>query len=164
MRRKALHLITTALILLIMGMLIIGAHASPILSCEPPPPPPPGELTSNLIAGQHYDAGDVEIWVDDGNLHVEVSVEDGWTLGETHLYVGAQPPTKAAPGRFPYANSDHYVIPLEGLDPICEVPIYIAFHAVVCKDGQEETAWADEYGIPFGKGWAMYLEFPICNP
>ncbi|MDF1702229.1 MAG: hypothetical protein P1V36_13820 [Planctomycetota bacterium] len=33
---------------------------------------------------------------------------DGWSLTKTHLYVGADAPTKAAPGRFPYQRSlDH---------------------------------------------------------
>lgn len=163
--RKAVPLIFTVLVLLVMG-----ANALPVLGCEPtptpPPPPPPPMLVSDLVAGQHYDAGDVKIWVEDGFLHVLVEV-DGWSLGETHLYVGQEPPKKAAPGKFPYKGESHFVIDLEGFNPTCDTPIYVALHAVVSNGSMTgETAWADKYGIPFGKGWAMYLEYPgeLCTP
>ena len=149
--KKAILLITTVLVLLVMG-----GNALPALGCEPPPL----KLVSDLVAGQYYDAGNVTIWVADGKLHVLVEV-DGWSLGETDLYVGQDPPTKAAPGKFPYKNESHFIVDLKGFEPTCDTPIYVALHAVVSKGSMsEETAWADKYGIPFGKGWAMYLEYP----
>lgn len=161
--KKAILLIATVLILLAMG-----GNALPAYGCDPtptPPPPPPPELVTDLVAGQHYDAGDAIIWVADGMLHVQIET-DGWSLGETNLYVGLEPPVKAAPGKFPYKGESHFMINLEGFEPTCETPIYVALHAVVSKPGMsEETAWADKYGITFGKGWAMYLEFPgaLCD-
>jgi hypothetical protein len=148
-------------------LLLIGGNTLPVFGIWPtptPPPPPtpkPPKLVTDLVAGQHYDAGDVTIWVaEDGKLNVEVEAF-GWTLGETNLYVGPQPPKKAAPGKFPYKNEDHFEIDLGGFEPTCDTPIYVALHAVVSQGSmQEETAWADKYGIPFGKGWAMYIEFP----
>jgi hypothetical protein len=119
-------------------------------------PPPEG----TLIAGQHYEAGQVEVWVEDDELHVLFQAADGWTLGETHLYVGTTLPKKSAPGRFPYKDEEYYVIPLEELEVGCDDQLFIAAHAVVYNEwGGEETAWA--FGERFGKGWAMYFEYYV---
>ena len=71
---------------------------------------------------------------------------------------------KAAPGRFPYKNQTEYAILLSTLGVECEDTLYIAAHAVVSQGcQQEETAWADSYGIPFNKGWAMYFKYEVCD-
>ena len=117
------------------------------------PPCPPEEIS--LIAGQHDDAGIVTVSNDEENLAVHVETTDGWRLGETHLYVGPTPPTKSAPGRLPYANGADCTIPLTDLSVACGEPLYIAFHAIVYKDGMPETAWGE--GSEFGHGWAMFF-------
>ena len=59
------------------------------------------------------------------------------------------------------------MVPLSeiGAEP-CDT-LYVAAHVVVYNGKQEETAWADTYGIPIrsGKGWAMYGPYtPCCIP
>ena len=76
---------------------------------------------------------------------------------------GDEPPVKSAPGRFPYKEGgDYYKIALEDLGVSACEPLYIAAHAEVYTDCREETAWADEGAIPFGKGWAMYFVYSGC--
>lgn len=128
--------------------------------CQPPP-----VCETHLIAGKDWDnpAGVVTVRDDGTNLYVTFETTDGWILEDTHLYVGTEPPTKAAPGRFPFKNQTAYTILLSTLGVECGDDLYIAAHAVVSRDGQEETAWADSYGIPFVKGWAMYFQYEVCN-
>lgn len=58
------------------------------------------------------------------------------------------------------------IIPLSDFwdDVDCGGELYIAAHAVVSQGCQQETAWADSYGIPFNinKGWAMYFKYEVC--
>ena len=88
-----------------------------------------------------------------------------WVLGDTHLYIGDEKPTKSAPGQFPYgpevAVNGVYTIPLNGFTGT----LYIAAHAEVtktCDFLREETAWARVcwlWSIRPGKNWATYFEF-----
>ena len=132
--------------------------------------------TTDLIAGQNYDAGriDVEIVNEDGVDYVYISyiTEDDWVIKLTHLYAGDRdgiPETKNGnpkPGVFEKkmdysANiiSDfevEYKIPAEAFEDC----FYIAAHAEVEKsDGsQAETAWGEGEGFE-GNSWAMYFEF-----
>ncbi len=131
--------------------------------CEPPP-----QCQTDLIAGQNWDspAGVVTVWDDGEYLYVTFKTTGDWSLGETHLYVGTVQPTKAAPGRFPFKNqTGGYKILLNNLGVVCGNTLYIAAHAVVSQGCQQETAWADSYGIPFNinKGWAMYFQYEVCD-
>jgi hypothetical protein len=152
MRKTAIPLIAVFVLLVTLG------SAVPALGCPPPPPPP--TLVSDLIAGQHYDVGDVTISDDGVNLYIQIAMEPEWQLVETHLYVGTDIPTKSAPGKFPYKDGHPvYTIPLADIRAEPGDTVYIALHAVVRNGCWEETAWADSYGIPFGHGWAMYLAY-----
>ena len=113
-----------------------------------------------------------------GNLVVTYNITDPeWELLETHLYVGIDPPTKSAPGRFPYDAIDGvYEIDLEADFPGATT-LYIAAQAeigMIDKFGDpvldendeqiEETTWAkgeDPICIPPCKNWAMYFEFEL---
>jgi len=84
--------------------------------------------------------GVVEIFYVDGTARVEFSMYDGYTMSETHLYIGNDMFPKdnngddtVAPGLFPYkhenltgATTDTYVI--SGLSG----NLYVIAHAVVC--------------------------------
>jgi hypothetical protein len=102
---------------------------------------------TDLIAGQHINVGDVRVWNDDGYLYVQYNTTGDWWIEETHLYVGENPPTTAAPGQFPYlnenldgANTDLYTIPLDGWGPGTQ--LYGAAHAKVCKlEGEGEPTF-----------------------
>lgn len=135
------------------------------------------DQVSNLIAGQHIDAGDVSITNDDTNLYVEITTQDGWLITETHIFAGtgAIPTNRKGtpvPGRFPFNNafspgvsSYTEVIPLAGLNIACGDELKVAVHAVVVRpagDGTEEqTAWADGEGFNTPR-WSYFNLYTTC--
>ena len=147
-------------------------------------------LVVDLVVGRkHISVGELTVEVVDGNLVITYAMdpvvpdEEGWKLLETHLYVGIDPPTKSAPGRFPYgpeseyATDDGYSIPLSVLPvlPLGSDSFFIAAQAEIGKidyEGEpvldeydeqiEETTWAyGEDKIPPKKNWAMYFTFTV---
>jgi hypothetical protein len=102
-----------------------------------------------LVAGQFILVGSVLISNDGTNLYVTFDTSgSGWTMSTTHLYASKNPPSKLAPGQFPYKHSslpnvaiDTYTIPLSGLGAAPCNDIYIAAHADVNRNGSQETAW-----------------------
>ena len=123
----------------------------------------------DLIAGQNYDSGNIEIALDGDNLLVTYTMEGDWTMGASHLYAGecSERPTNRAGnpiiGQFPFAATHAqgtttytYSIPLDTL-PNC---MCIAAHAEVHGPSGSETAWGE--GLPYGgNNWAMYFEFCV---
>ncbi|OAD90127.1 hypothetical protein A7A78_07875 [Aequorivita soesokkakensis] len=121
----------------------------------------------DLMAGQHYDSGNVEVAIDGENLLVTYTMEGDWVLNATHLFVGEcseRPANKSGNpkiGHFPYAathaqgtTSYTYSIPIASL-PNC---LCIAAHAEVSGPSGNETAWGA--GLPYGgNSWAMYFEY-----
>lgn len=131
-------------------------------------------VNTNLMAGQHFDAGDVNLYVDLDNVYVEYVTNANWFIKKTHLYVGncqLIPRNNAGNpmiGQFPLSNtyfsgvqSVIYTIPKATL-PEC---FCVAAHAeVVRKENgvvvQTETAWAS--GERFtNKNWATF--FSACQ-
>jgi len=134
----------------------------------------------DLVVGRkHIPVGELTVEVIGDNLVVTYIITDlEWELLGTHLYVGITPPTKSAPGRFPY-GPEHvyilspgvYVIPLADFGEVAI--LYIAAHAEIgmidgggypvldeYEEQIKETTWAfgDEC-IPPCKNWAMYFAF-----
>jgi len=114
---------------------------------------PPGVTkTADLFAGQTTDVGDVFVWNDATNLHVEIDVVSGWCMTESHVAVASTvagiPQTKTynpIPGKFAYsdtyspcADGDMFTIPLSGFDA---TPV-IAVHAKVWDKSSETTLTA----------------------
>lgn len=60
-------------------------------------------FTTDLIAGQYIDVGDVRVWNDTTNLYVQYVVDAPWVVTGSHLYVGKTPPMWSAPGQLPYS-------------------------------------------------------------
>ncbi len=130
------------------------------------------ETIFELIAGQTIPAGNVIVSNDNENLYVTYESDNGWKIKEIHLFVGAfaDIPLNNAnvpvPGHFPINETFNpgvgmvtYEIPLSNL-PDCP---YILSHAVVVKEGQEETAWGkgdvsfeEAFDI---KRWGWVMEF-----
>jgi len=108
-------------------------------------------LVAPFMAGQHIPVGTVTVSTVGGNLTVEYNTTgSGWAMGISHLYVGTHPPTKCAPGKFPYrsdadnkppADTEYsknisayvhrYSIPLSTIGVAVPDDVYIAAHAVV---------------------------------
>ena len=128
-----------------------------------------------LLADQDVDVGTVTVEVVGTDLVVTYAITNSeWELGDTHLYVGIEAPTKSAPGRFPYGPEDAsdgvYTISLVGLGAEAGDTLYIAAHAEVTNPTEidpitllprEETAWADGIQIRSDKNWATYFEFIV---
>ncbi len=145
-------------------------HQTEVIASREGPTPTEGLCTQvDLIAGQNYDSGNVEVSLDAENLYITYTMEGTWVLKATHLYVGdcasrpANNPGNPLIGQFPLAEthpvgttSYTYSIPLNSL-PNC---VCIAAHAEVNGPSGNETAWGN--GLPYGgSNWAMYFEFCI---
>jgi len=168
--------------------LTIGAFAAAVLMIAPAAFSCPIETLVwceyELVAGQDYDAGRVEIYnKQQGSnywLEVYIIAEDGWMIDESHVDVqftaDAIPQTKKGNpkiGKFAYSDPDSetstqhmYKISDFGALDGCQDQVAIAVHAVVYRecgeDAQWETAWGN--GEDFeGKNWAMYILFPCCK-
>ncbi|WP_430461871.1 hypothetical protein ACQUQU_03520 [Thalassolituus sp. LLYu03] len=139
-----------------------------------------GVQTQTLYAGQTLNAGSVTLQVIGDDLVVTYSTTDGWSLNETHLWVGTSlsdmPQTrKGTPkiGNFPYHSGSlsgvsQYTetIPLSVLGfscPQADTQYYVAAHAVVSRVGadgetvQTETGWADGTGFVDKGMWGTYF-------
>lgn len=131
-------------------------------------------VVADLMAGQHYDSGDLSVYFDLDNVYVEYTTSGNWYMKKTHLYVGdcqLIPRNNAGnpiPGQFPISNTFvngsqtiTYTIPKTSL-PEC---FCVAAHAEVYRmeNGivvQTETAWAA--GQRFTpKKWATF--FTVCQ-
>jgi len=126
------------------------------------------------------DVGDLTVVHDATSLTVTYSIDSPWVLVDTntHLYVGTTPPTKSAPGRFPYKEEgDTYIILFSEIGANPGDTIYIAAQAEVENPDElvwdpgtetmvprEETAWAQGDEIRPGKNWAMYFEYVLTTP
>lgn len=98
---------------------------------------------TDLIAGQHYDAGDVIVWDDCDFIYVKFTTENGWMLSETHLHIATsldgipQNNGNPTPGQFDY-KTDHnpmvtwFEYKIKNIWGSC-TEVYIAAHAIVCK-------------------------------
>ena len=75
-----------------------------------------------------WQAGQVVLTLDGGNLEVEIELNDGVTINDTHIYVGSDWPDSRAPGQFDMDDDDD-VYNVTGFDPV-----YVIVHAEVCGD------------------------------
>lgn len=131
-------------------------------------------FTTDLVASQHYDVGEVLVWNDAKFLYVKYDLGYVYIrLFATHLHVAESPdgiPQKngnPVPGQFDHqvlhdrwVHTYTYKIPLEtGWRP--GTTLCIASHAVITGEcGIFATAWGDGPGFP-GKNWATYFTYTL---
>jgi predicted ribosomally synthesized peptide with SipW-like signal peptide len=88
------------------------------------------ELEVPIYVGRNTNAGKLIVQKINDDWQITFIASNGWTLLETHLYAGDEPPQKSAPGQFPYkhenVNSDTDVYTIKAAR-------YIAAHAVLIK-------------------------------
>ena len=134
------------------------------------------EVVTPLIAGQNTVIGEVSCIMNSattGACEYDVTVP-GWCLTETHLYVGATLPRKAAPGQFPYQTSGgcatEVTIPFNLSDvglTACPVgaSLVVMAHAVAVNRliRQAETAWGRGLETGLG-GWSMSFNLECPTP
>ena len=140
---------------------------------DPPGGCAPTEVA--LIAGQNINAGTVTVTNDANFIYVTYATTNGWTISQTHLYVGdcALIPVNHAgnpqPGHFPYTGTHSNVTSYTYQVPISAIPEgdcgCIAAHCVVNKSGPgggTQTAWGNGSQINVGGSWAMKFDFCSC--
>ncbi|MGL5540842.1 MAG: MSCRAMM family protein, partial [Erysipelotrichaceae bacterium] len=127
----------------------------------------------DLIAGQHFDAGDITVWDDGEHLYIFVQAAQYWSFDELHLdFASSIGDIENAPGQMPYKQSfDNatqytFVIPLADLDEELDLDVrfYFSLHAAMNYDGpdgtREETAWGE--GEDYGRDWQMVSWYERC--
>ena len=130
--KKIIYLFVAIVTVSAMSFLQVSAHTED----EP--------LVRDLIAGQHKDVGEVQVWNDAENLYVKYLMDDveGWCLTETHLHVATssegipQKKGNPIPGKFDYKEEHDCVANYTYSVPLTWAPdaeLYIATHAVVQK-------------------------------
>jgi hypothetical protein len=172
------------LIILLAIPILLATLATPVFADET-------VFSTDLNVGRKaaIDVGDfiVTLGEDNGDTTITFTYlideeNTDWRLDETHLYIGNEPPTKSAPGRFPYksenlggALSNEYTFYLDDIYG-GEGTLYVAAHAgLVMEIGQDpvtgdpiyayETTWAQgDYPIGKGANWATYFELLDLTP
>jgi hypothetical protein len=178
---KKITLAALALTLAACGSASLDGSAPGSLSAATgttPPPPPSAceEQVSDLIAGQHIDAGSVGITNDGDSLIITYTADAPWLITEVHAWAGTgSPPTNnkgtVVPGHFPYAasfnpgvSSYSIAIALADLDAECGEALNVVAHAVVkssANGGGSQTAFGD--GTPFtGPRWGFTMGYDVC--
>lgn len=162
---------------LTVGLLTAGALMT---SISPADAETCGTTTSNLIAGQHYTAGQITIANDETYIYVNYATSSPWLMSEAHAAAATTlagiPQSKSGnpiPGRFPYSATfdpevtDYtFSIPLAGLVPETG-QVFVAAHAVVQapkSQGGSQTAWGEGADFP-GANWATYIVYTpqVCG-
>jgi hypothetical protein len=137
----------------------------------------PCKESNDLLCGENnVDVGDVSFWADSTNFYVEIQVNPGWVIHETHLKVSKDRISWSEPERWSYGHafnqpvtSDSYTIPLSnvghgdsgtnapfGATP--NDPIFIMVHANIENDGRDdETAYACEF-----KEWTLCGDWALA--
>jgi hypothetical protein len=135
--------------------------------------------TATLLAGQTINSGQVSVRNDADFIYVTYQTANGYTLTETHLYVGdcatipVNNPGNPIPGQFPYQGSHSnttsytYQIPISVLNGAsCGC---VAAHAVVQKldaSGHvtdQQTGWGNGTRINLSGGnWGMKFGYCVC--
>jgi len=125
----------------------------------------------DLVAGKNTVVGEIEIDYDGTEVTVLLTMENGWTLAETHIHIADEltgiPQTGSGnpiPGKFEdnqvhsAATTYSFSKDISGMT----FPVCIAIHAVVQKNSCRETAWGgacapSTTGYFPGKNWAIYI-------
>jgi hypothetical protein len=133
-------------------------------------------LSTDLIAGQKIDAGNVEVCNDDTTLTITYEATFPWCLLKTDLHVATSRsgiprnrPGNPIPGRFDYgdehdcAGTAAFEISLDEIDGgvIPGDTVAIAAHADVEDGAREEGAWGKGTRFVERGNWAMYFTYEV---
>lgn len=144
-------------------------------------------VTVDLIAGQHYHVGEVEVIIEGEFMYVIYSTYPGSYLTETHLHIGSDPDdfplvgsNNPQVGRFMYKEAHDFVteytykIPAEYLPGLDNGDCYhIAAHAVVNSGDDNLESFSEllveiptaslEIPFPIGGGDTYFREIFVSN-
>ncbi|HEY5602102.1 MAG TPA: Calx-beta domain-containing protein [Gammaproteobacteria bacterium] len=127
-------------------------------------------LVIPLIAGQHMEVGTITVSNTDTSIIVVYETTGDWRITEIHLdvaldYSGLHTNRSGnpIPGQFDYSTCHPHPVSqvtyvIDDLEWSAGMPIYLATHAVVVSQQDNETAWAGDLDFP-GKNWAVYFTY-----
>jgi hypothetical protein len=139
------------------------------LTCDDP-------FSTDLIAGQGIEVGDVEVCSDATNLTVTYEATFPWCLLQTDLHVATSQPNipqtsrgNPKPDEFAYGDAHDCIgtasfeIPLDEIDGgvIPGDTLAIAAHAEVEDGERAEGAWGEGTGFVQGRNWGMYFTYEV---
>ena len=145
-RRTGRRSLSSLVVLAMVAALLVIAGGQSVAHTEDAP------ATTDLIAGQNYDAGDVEIWNDGDTVYVTYKAAAPWCIMETHLAVEIDlagiPQTGSGnpiPGKFEFSGEHDCVteVTYEIDAPPSGTALVIAAHAVVKRpmEACTEVVW-----------------------
>lgn len=128
-----------------------------------------GKMCMDLVYGRrNVDVGNVYLFVDDEDLHIEICVDSGWLIKETHLKISKDPLSWSPPGHWPYHHEfqgtvtyDNYTIPISeigfgdlGLNPpfgvgLEDAVFLMAQASIINIEGVDETAYGCGFKCAF---------------
>lgn len=139
----------------------------------------PNIVTATGFAGQTIDVGSITVTNDDINIYVTYNMANGYTLTQTHLFVGpvglipTNHPGNPMPGQFPYQAAHNNVTSFTYTVPVGLIGNWntgaIAAHAIVEKlDAgghviDQQSMWGNGPRIngAANGNWAMYTPFSV---
>jgi len=160
--KQRFFIVIALLMMVAMVPLAVSAHTA-----EEP-------YTTDLLAGQYTDVGDVLVWNDDATLYVKYDVTDAdWCITETHLQVStsldAIPQKKGnpIPGHFeineshdPCISEKEYVYDISWA---VGTELFVAAHAVVGTQAGFEDPNLDNFAAALPDQVTMSVTYPFAN-
>jgi hypothetical protein len=151
-------------------------NAAAAHSCDSP-------FSTNLIAGQRVDAGDIKVCNDADTLTIAYEATFPWCLLETNLHAAIRPDPPAdpdsnipqnrrgnpQPGHFDYGEEYGdclngpavFEIPLDKIEVAPGNAVVIAAHAVVEDGARSESAWGEGTRFVPRGNWATYFTYEV---
>ncbi|HBL77246.1 MAG: hypothetical protein A2W90_15570 [Bacteroidetes bacterium GWF2_42_66] len=125
--------------------------------------------TTTFIAGQNYEAGSVQIANSKTKLYIAISMNEGWELDCTHIYIGTfdgipfNNGGNLQTGNFPVSTcfkkgTDQVIYEFNKLDFPSQVTILV--HGEV-SGISSETAWAFGTAFPDASRWGWYIDYTM---
>ncbi len=125
--------------------------------------------TTQFIAGQNYEAGNVQIANSETKLYITILMNEGWKLGLTHIYIGTfdgipfNGGGNLKTGNFPISTSfkngtDKVIYEFDKTKFNDQVTILV--HGEV-SGISSETAWAFGTEFPDASRWGWYIDYTM---
>ena len=121
--------------------------------------------TVNFYGKKTIDEGDITVTNDGVNLFVAITMQNGYSLKKSSIYVGTLANTpvkhdgKVDEGRFPYRKDHHDVASYTLTIPLASLPdCFIIIVKGETHNGPTNKAWAEGQNFP-GSNKATYFEY-----
>lgn len=101
--------------------------------------------TFYYYAGRTKRVGEVDVWKENSKLHIEIRLDEGYTMRESQVNVALDNGPYSGPpafGNWPYKVSydpeaDYHLFEIDWKNEWNNKPLYIGVHSVVCGEWQE---------------------------